>query len=866
MKRISLLLLALSLHGADSSDAFFKVIEPILVRDCQGCHGGTQALSNLDLRSRERILKGGVRGPAVVPGKSSSSLLIQVLEGKGGLEMPPGGVKKRLPPEAIAAFRQWVDDGAPWPSAKPSVKWAYNETDLWAFKPPRQFDPSKRVDDFIDAKLANLGLKPAPAAGRRTLIRRVSIDLTGLPPTPEEVTAFVNDSASGAWPRLIDRLLNSPHYGERWARHWLDVTRYADSGGYSNDFERPNAWRYRDYVIRSFNSDKPYAQFVKEQIAGDELYTGNPEALIATGFLRAGPWEHTAMSVEAVTRQLFLDDVTHATASVFLGLTLGCARCHDHKFDPLPTRDYYRMQAIFSTTEFARPSLPFLPSEHHEDPRSASEIKAAFDYAKTKVNEYRQLGAKKLMEKYGVSKMEDLPKDELDTVMNTGAGIPPDKFEEFKLYQKHMQIYKDSLDRFEPKAFAVSSGPMDGETDGGPQLRYPKRAAYKSPTVHILPGGNIQLPAGGVTPGVLSLLEQYGGYPSPKVPETVEGRRGILANWIADRKNPLTARVMVNRIWQYHFGRGIAADPSNFGKMGMKPSHPELLDWLSGYFIEQGWSVKQVHRAILLSNAYQRSSSHPDAKAIQEKDSDNAALARFPVQRMDAETLRDSILQVSGELSLDAGGSGTFPQINENVAHQPQHRMGSLAPVYHASPSKRQRNRRTIYGFQQRSLIDPLIEVFNGPTLDLSCERRETSIVPTQSFALFNSQFAHDMVLAWAAKLDARKLERDATIERAFLEAYGRAPEAGELAASRAYLEKTTEWHKKTPPAAKPGHKPVIHKITSELTGHVAEFVQQGDPENYEANLHPSDVTPETRALADFMLALLNSNEFIYVY
>ena len=866
MKRISLLLLASRLHGADVPETFSKLIEPILIRDCQGCHGGTQAFSNLDLRTRESMLKGGVRGPALVPGKASSSLLIQALQGQGGIEMPPGGAKKRLPPEVIAAFKKWIDDGAPWPAAKASAKWTYNEADLWAFKPLRPFDPAKRVDDFIDAKLATLGIKPAPAADRRTLIRRVSIDLTGLLPTPAEVTAFVNDKAADAWPRLIDRLLNSPRYGERWARHWLDVTRYADSGGYSNDFERPNAWRYRDYVIRSFNSDKPYTQFIKEQIAGDELYRGTPEALIATGFLRAGPWEHTAMSVEAVTRQLFLDDVTHATSSVFLGLTLGCARCHDHKFDPLPTRDYYRMQAIFSTTEFARPSLEFLASEHHEDPRSASEIKAAFDYARTKVNEYRQLGAKKLMEKYGVTKMEDLPKGELDSVMNTGAGIPPDKFEEFKLYQKHMQIYKDSLDRFEPKAFAVSSGPMDGETDGGQQLRYPKRSAYKAAAVHILPGGNIQSPADGVTPGVLGLLEQYGGYPSPKVPETVEGRRGILANWIADPKNPLTARVMVNRIWQYHFGRGIAADPSNFGKMGKKPSHPELLDWLSGYFVDQGWSMKQVHRAILLSNAYQRSSTHPDSKAAQVKDPDNLALARFPAQRMDAETLRDSLLQVSGELSPDAGGPGTFPQINDDVARQPQHRMGSLSPVYHASPLKLQRNRRTIYGFQQRSLIDPLIEVFNGPTLDLSCERRETSIVPTQSFALFNSQFSHDMALAWAAKVYGRKLDRDDTITRAFLEAYGREPESGELEASRAYLAKTTEWHRKTPPPAKPARKPVIHKIISELTGQVAEFVQQGEPENYEANLHPSDVKPETRALADFMLALLNSNEFVYVY
>ena len=400
MKRVSLLLLTASLQGADSGETFVRLIEPTLVRDCQGCHGGTQALSKLDLRSRESMLKGGVRGAVLVPGKAAESLLIQVLEGQGELAMPPGGPAKKLPAEVIAAFRKWVDDGATWPSAKPAAKWTYNEADLWAFRPLRPFNPSKKVDDFVDVKAI---------ADRRTLIRRVTIDLTGLVPTPEEVSAFVDDKVPDAWPRLVDRLLASPRYGERWARHWLDITRYADSNGYSNDFERPNAWRYRDYVIRSFNNDKPYNQFVKEQIAGDELYPGNPEALIATGFLRSGPWEHTAMSVEAVTRQLFLDDVTHSTASVFLGLTLGCARCHDHKFDPLPTRDYYRMQAVFSTTEFARPKLDFLKSEQHEDARSAREIKAAYEHAKSKVAEYRQLGAKKLMQKYGVTKIELVP-------------------------------------------------------------------------------------------------------------------------------------------------------------------------------------------------------------------------------------------------------------------------------------------------------------------------------------------------------------------------------------------------------------------------------------------------------------------------
>jgi len=356
--------LTLTCFAETPEELFARKLLPVLERDCQGCHGPAKAQSKLDLSTREALVKGGARGTALVPGKPEQSLLIHVLEGRNKLQMPPGDESKKLPPDVIAAFRTWVDAGAPWPQRKAEASGDYKAEDLWAFRPLRPFDDKKRIDDFINARLAERGLSPAPKADRRTLIRRATIDLTGLPPTLEEVDAFVGDKYPKAWENLLERLLASPRYGERWGRQWLDVVRYADTSGYSNDFERPNAWRYRDYVIRSFNSDKPYDRFIREQIAGDELFPGNPEAVIATGFLRAGPWEHTGMSVAAVTRQSFLDDVTHATAATFLGLTLGCARCHDHKFDPIPTREYYRMQAIFATTEFARPKLPFLPNQN----------------------------------------------------------------------------------------------------------------------------------------------------------------------------------------------------------------------------------------------------------------------------------------------------------------------------------------------------------------------------------------------------------------------------------------------------------------------------------------------------------------------
>ncbi len=848
-------------------ELFATKLLPVLERDCQGCHGPAQTLSKLDVSTREALVKGGVRGSALVPGKSEQSLLIHVLEGRNKLQMPPGGEGKKLPAELIAAFRTWVDAGAPWPTQKPAAGWDYKAEDLWAFRPIRAFDDKKRIDDFINARLAERNIAPAPKTDRRTLIRRASIDLTGLPPTPEEVDAFVGDKSPKAWENLIERLLASPRYGERWGRQWLDVVRYADTSGYSNDFERPNAWRYRDYVIRSFNSDKPYDQFVREQIAGDELYPDNREAVIATGFLRTGPWEHTAMSVEAVTRQSFLDDVTHATAATFLGLTVGCARCHDHKFDPIPTRDYYRMQAVYATTEFARPRVAFLPGENVADLKTGAEqMRAMYDRAVQKSKEYRKQSAQSLLKKYNVSRIEDLPKGEIDRAMSTGSGLDPEKYEEYKLFEKHSQLFRESLDRFEPKAFAVSSGPLDGFTDGGNSLKYPPRAEYKPAIIHILPGGNIQSPADPVTPGVLSALEKYGHYLGPEIPSAAQGRRSALAHWIASAENPLTARVMVNRIWQGHFGRGIAGDPNNFGRMGKKPTHPELLDWLAGNFIRHGWSVKAMHRLLMNSDVYQRASDYPAIQTAKEKDPDNTLLAYFSPRRVEAEVLRDSILAVSGELSLDSGGPGVFPQINEDVARQPQHRMGSLAPAYHPSALRSQRNRRTIYTFQQRSLIDPTIEVFNGPNPDFSCERRDASTVPTQAFALFNSQMVNDMALAMAARLEKEATTTDERVRRAFRLAFGRSPDTREIQASREHLTRMTAYHKANPAPAKPEKKPLVHKITSELTGETFEFVQDENPLPFEPNLHPSDVAPETRALSDLALVLLNSNEFVYVY
>ncbi len=809
--------------------------EPVLLtlkQKCFGCHGDGNIFGKLDLRTREAALRGGARGPAIVPGRASDSLLYKALLHQAGLKMPPGEDAK-LPAETLDAFRLWIDGGAPYePPKAGSVNWGnYREDDLWAFRALKKTTGS--VDSFIAAELKRNSLSAAPLADRRTLLRRVTLDLTGLPPGPDDVKAFLKDPAAGskAFAKVVDRLLASPQYGERWARHWLDVVRYADSNGYSNDYERPNAWRYRDYVIRAFNSDKPYSRFIEEQVAGDELFPDSPEAIIATGFLRAGPWEHTGMSVAAETRQMWLDDVTHSTANAFLGLTLGCSRCHDHKFDPLPTKDYYRMQAVFATTAFARRPLPFLETERRD----------SFEAAKTRMDAL-------------------IAQTEVAIAGRKKNGLSPDEKEAVKLYSKHLAMHKESSFRYKPHAFAVSSGLEHEEwNDVGPEgaRSYMKKPDYEFASVHVLVGGSLQSPGPMAEPGVLSALEQFGGYAAPEIPRTASGRRAALAKWIANPANPLTARVMVNRIWQYHFGGGLAENSNNFGKMGGKPTHPELLDWLASRFIESGWSVKAIHREILLSETYRRASGVTAAN-----DPENRFLSHFSPRRVEAEVLRDAMLSVSGELSEARGGPGTFPRINTLVAHQPRHAMGTLRPVYWPSPTKEARNRRTIYTFQQRSIADPVIESFNGASMDMSCERRESTTVPTQAFSLLNSELSREIALAFAARISR---EGGDPVERAFQLAFQRPPNAGEKREALRHLAAMTEHHQRTPPASPPKLS-LERSITSELTGEKHAFQESEPPWTYEPDVRPADVTPAVRALAGLALVLFNSNEFVYVY
>jgi mono/diheme cytochrome c family protein len=762
----------------EASAIFAKHVLPLFKEKCAGCHGPAMKSGELSLSSRDALLQGGKRGPSIVPGSADKSLIVTAIEQSGLLKMPPG---QKLPDQEIATIRRWVDLGAPWTDgvAKSGPAWNYTAADVWEFQPLRKvqipangIDAEKvqtPVDAFVLAKLKEKGLTPATPTSRAKLLRRATFDLTGLPPTPQEVRAFVDDPASHqeAFRKVVDRLLASPHYGEKWGRHWLDVVRYADTGGYSNDFERPNAWRYREYVIRSFNQDKPYDQFIREQIAGDEIDAKDPEKLVATGFLRMGPWEHTAMSVAAETRQAWLDDVTHGTATTFLGLTMECARCHDHKFDPLPTKDYYRLQAIFATTEFADRPAAFLPGEERLDfGAGRARIEQLLAMAQKKVAGYEDLIKQRLVSKMGVKSIDDVPKDVVEKALKKKDLLTPEDFERLKIYNKRQELYSRSIKRYDALAYSVSDGPFEPrQTD-----------KWQPQDTFILPVGNLKTPGEKVTPGVLSAMYKYDQPAYADVPASVAGRRLALANWIASPKNPLPARVMVNRIWAWHFGHGIAGNPNNLGKMGERPANLELLDWLASDFIEHGWSVKRMQRQIMLSAAYQRVADPVDVKAVEKADPENQLLSYFSPRRLEAEELRDSILAVSGELSPDTGGPGTFPEINEDVARQPQQIMGTLMPAYRPSPTKRERDRRTIYTFQKRDLIDPFLDVFNGPSVNESTEQRQATTVPTQVFALFNSQAVHDMALAFAARLDKIGGNTNSKVNNAFRYALNRQP------------------------------------------------------------------------------------------
>ncbi|MFP6764555.1 MAG: DUF1549 and DUF1553 domain-containing protein, partial [Planctomycetaceae bacterium] len=541
--------------------------------------------------------------------------------------------------------------------------------------------------------------------------------LTGLPPSPHEIFQFRQareKDPQKAWSDLINRLLKSGHYGERQAQHWLDVVRYADTAGFSNDYERSNAWRYRDYVIRSFNKDKPFNQFILEQLAGDELQPNDPEALIATGLLRMGPWG-TQMIPQKESRQLYLDDLVHNVGQAFLSMPMRCCKCHDHKFDPLPTRDYYSMYAAFATTQPAELPVTFLPEENRQGfAGKRALVKELLEYAKTeleKVISKQEAAAKQWYAAHDLPYRNEAARksDPEDRKPPRHVGLTPEEKGIKKVREQDVWIWRRRLERYLPMAQAVYNGQDDFKN--GRSLRRPKQINEKwRPKNSILGGGALEAPLQPVMPGVLSaagLPADSKGDSPWRITDKLSGRRLALAKWIASDLNPLTARSIVNRIWQMHFSRGIVRTANSFGAKGSQPTHPGLLDWLAADFIEHGWKIKRLHRLILSSDVYRRSGNSVNAQQQSIVDADNSLLASFPPRRLTAEELRDSTLFVSGELNREMGGVPIMPEINLEVALQPRMIQFSIAPAHQPSRTPAERNRRTIYTYRVRGQADP---------------------------------------------------------------------------------------------------------------------------------------------------------------
>ena len=833
-------------HTQDESRAerlFTLKVLPLLKTKCFGCHGHEQddLRGDLDLTSRPKMIAGGESGDkALIPGKPDESPLYLSVLWKD-LEMPPKE-NDRLNEKEIAQLRQWIELGAPWPGekrqreillAERSVRenedgvlvdtsgglddsWTYRRyqsEDLWGFQPISKPElkgiaNQNPIDFLVDKKLAEAGIKSADQAGPDTLIRRAYYDLIGLPPGIEQIEkfkmAFSKDAAS-AWSGLINELLESKHYGERWAQHWLDVVRYADTAGFSNDYERSNAWRYRDYVIRAFNNDKPYDEFLLEQIAGDEFKPGDPEALIATGFLRMGPWG-TAMIPQKEARQLYLDDLVHNVGQTFLSLPLRCCKCHDHKFDPIPTRDYYSIYSTFATTQPAEMKAPFLAEENRKGfdakKRLVTEL---LDYAKAKkkeVTDKQEAAARKWYAEHGLpyKNENDRRNDPEDKKPPRHVGLTPKEKGIKKVREQDVWIWERRLERFEPLTQAVYNGQDDWKN--GRKLRPPKKinAAWR-PENHILSGGALTAPLAKVTPGVISAAGiKTNPDPSPGqsgygISDQLNGRRLDLARWMVHPKNPLTARSIVNRIWQYHFGTGLVKTSNNFGAKGNKPTHPELLDWLAADLIQHDWKIKRLHRLIMSSQVYQRSGRSKDEKKRKLSDPDNQLLAVFPVRRLSAEEVRDSLLAISGELNSEMGGVPIMPEINREVALQPRMIQFSIAPAHQPSRTPAERNRRTIYAYRVRGQADPFLEVLNQPNPNESCEIRDSAAVSPQAFTLLNSETMTDRSIALAKRIQRDIGEPSDQIERAFELVLGRKRDRDEGQRLTEYLAEMNQYH-----------------------------------------------------------------------
>jgi cytochrome c553 len=744
---LSLLLCSSVVYAADPGLELFEAkIRPALVEHCYACHSAEAAKTNklrggLLLDTKAGWTKGGDTGPAIVPGKAKESLLIQSLKYEGDTHMPPKG---KLPAAVVADFEKWVSLGAPDPRDG-NVAPAGRVIDIeagkkyWAFQPLQKFQvPSSKfqarneIDSFLASKWQAAGIAPAKEVEPRVWIRRVFFDLIGLPPTPEQVDAILKDPSDKGRERVVDELLASPQYGERWARHWLDPARYAESHGFEHDYYRPNAYHYRDFVIKAFNANMPYKQFVQWQLAGDELEPDDREALAATGFLGAGvyPTQITTREAERV-RYDAMDDMLATTGHAMLGLTIACARCHDHKFDPIPAKDYYRMLSAFTTT--VRSEVVFFDSPGEE-------------------KKVRELEAERAV-----------LVEELKKIKNKASPEAKAKQDEMEVLEKRLALFH----RIKIQATTEGLKPMRHHTSEGSIPDF-----YKE--TYLLKRGDTAQKDGVVQLGVLQVMakspDKFAVEKSPN-PRT-SGRRTALANWITDTENgagALAARVMVNRMWHHHFGRGIVSTLNDFGKQGEPPTHPELLEWLANDFVQSGWDMKRMHKRMVMSKAYALGKpGEPGASATggASKDPDNKLFSYRTKHRLEAEAIRDNLLAVGGVLDPTMYGPGT---LSEKML------------------------RRSIYFQVQRSQLIPMLQVFDWPDTLTSAGARSTTVVAPQALVFMNNA----NVKAWAAGFAVRlksnfdKSPADA-VELAYKIAFARSPSKDELALGVEYLKRGT--------------------------------------------------------------------------
>ena len=749
---------------------FEKHIRPTLVSQCLKCHGPKKQEGGLRLDSRGAILKGGESGPALVPGKPEQSLLLEALRYEG-LEMPP---EKKLDPRIIQHFAVWIAAGAEWPKNQAVLRPAETKiTDQdrqwWAFRPlvrpplPTYENSSHPIDRFVFSRLQKEKMRPAPTAEKSVLVRRLYFDLLGVPPTPEQIDAFLQDDSPKAWENLIDQLLDDPRYGEHWARYWLDLVRYCESDGWNQDAYRPRIWRYRDYVVDAFNQDKPYPEFVLQQLAGDEIPGDHPDNLTAAGFLRLGIYEYNQRDARGHWNDI-MNETTDVVGDVFLGMSMACARCHDHKFDPLLQKDYFHLRAFFEPIHWRDDLVAATDQQKQEHAQALAVWEEKTQGVRGRIDAllkpYHDKKWKSTVDKFPLeiqacfhkpiearNSWENQMAYLVSRQFNEEGGGPLKsmKKEDKEAYEK-LKKELASFDKFKPKPL--------------PQVMTVTDFSGR-PAATVIPDDPQQT---AIAPGFPTVFggEPPCGEPSEEdAPRSTSGRRTALARWIGDADNPLTTRVIVNRIWQEHFGQGVVATPNDFGHNGQRPSHPELLDWLTVEFIENGWSFKQLHRRILTSAVWRQAAQHPQAEANQQLDPQERLLWRARVRRLKAESIRDAMLSISGELQTQIGG----PSVDEKTP------------------------RRALYLKSYRNKTETFLHTFDASAGLKSVALRNTTTTPTQSLLMMNGDYSLGRAKKFAQRLQAQSFaDTEARLRYAFRLAWGRVPNQRELAAAQAFI------------------------------------------------------------------------------